>query len=660
MALRISVGAAIVLALLMAFFFVRTSDELAPRGTQTVVTVWDKGDGRTRSEARQLMIDEARRQHLTLYKSVTAATDGATSRKLFIINSEPATALATASTDGYPDFSRSQRTVFADGRELPDAELDGMYVTDAGEEGADAYALALNARGMSVSTLPFGVVGIGFWIADEVPIVSVSLAAVLMLALGCIFDAVSSRRRAAIARLAGRSRSVIVIHESLITGLTGAVSAVGACVLGFVAIVAYNGGAQIGRLGVAAGVACGAICIVSMAFTAAAVVTTTGSGLASVLAVRAPSRRIVVGAAGVHASILPLVLTTLSPTVLAAGTVAANTRERQQWDSVSDYFALSFRSQPAEFDESESVVARIIRTELDGGRAMITFTPMDPDDGYSPGRGNSLIVTDRYLDEVRVNRSDGSAVVASDLPDTSLTLLIPETLVEQSAQIVAEYRSWISYQVGSEAGDGREAPAIDVIPIASDQEIFSFQTWVVSRSSLTEPVIAVLPSEASLLSDNWLSSTVTSAEILFDDPASIQAAIDAAGLTDQIGAIESVKDLAAVRLAEQSVTVRASLFIGGVAIVSLVLSALVLATIVAQRSRRAVALRFIHGVTLFRVMTPALVCLAVLSAAILVAAFSRGSSADGVRWAMTLCVVADAAIVALALGAQRRTERNLR
>jgi hypothetical protein len=164
--LKISVAAAVVVGLLTVFLVVRTSDEAVANGTSVILTVWDEGN-LSRQEARRGILDAASKEGLTLYRSVQSARDGRLFRSLSVITRGSDRSLPSPEKS-YPDFSRSIDTKFRPN--APSASPGGMYLTGASMNAADRVAESLNAKGMDVSTRPFGLPGQILWTAATVPI----------------------------------------------------------------------------------------------------------------------------------------------------------------------------------------------------------------------------------------------------------------------------------------------------------------------------------------------------------------------------------------------------------------------------------------------------------------------------------------------------------
>lgn len=123
--------------------------------------------------------------------------------------------------------------------------------------------------------------------------------------------------------------------------------------------------------------------------------------------------------------------------------------------------------------------------------------------------------------------------------------------------------------------------------IADGQSLFTFGTkWGDETSHQRDAVVAVLPTEVDVVSDNWLASNMTSGGVLFSDPVSVQRQLDAAGLDQQIGSIVRAADVAAIRIAEQARELRDVLAVAVLGVVVLMLSAVMTAAAVAERGRR--------------------------------------------------------------------------
>ncbi|MCU1526699.1 MAG: hypothetical protein JWP75_462 [Frondihabitans sp.] len=659
MVLKLSIAAAVVTALLVAFLVVRTSDEVAPEGTNMVVTVWQARENLTRPEAREVVEETARQHDLTLYKSVNTVTGDKTVRTLYVINQGRDRGLAPP-TEDYRDFGQFLHTRYLPGHDLIDAELGGMYVTSASEADADEFARALNARGMTVTTQYFGPVGMVLWTSSLVPLVPLTAAALLALILGCAQSTISSRRRDALLLVNGsqRWRTILTYLGSgvLLTLVLGAAGVV----LSLPVLALYNGLAQFSRFALAACVGLGVV---------AAVVTTVillvSLGESRVRAVAAlggkrPLRQQAAAGVAIHMCSLTLVLVVVSSVVASGVDAASNRDDASSWKSADNFVSMNFHTSMAEFDSLQERFAEVAFEADRRGEVLIASHPivtLEP--GNGPDDGNSLIVNDRFLIEQRVADNRGRRVIPEVLNPNALSLLIPQDLIAHKATLLGEYREWAHFLAADRSHESNKlrAPPVDVIVTKSGQRVFNYSTGD-STSSQLDPVIAVLPSATPLVSSDWIASSMTGGEVLFDDAGTLRTEIRAAGLEPYIGSIDHVSDLAAVRLSDQERVLRASTFAGILAALITVLSSVVLAVAIAERNRRIDFARFVNGATprtatLFRTAALALSSALALAFASLIEPFT---SPIGLG-AACIVVLVDLAVVGLLLAVQIRRIR---
>lgn len=644
---RISIVAATILAFLLALIVVGTAERLAPVGTRTVITVWDTGEQLTRSEAGSAIAEAARSRDLSVYKVSSAVGDGRITRTLFVMNRLPDSRLPDPGA-AYPDLGRDLTTDLAPRAALPDAEVNGMYVTDADAESSADMARHLTAQGLAVSVSPFGMAGVVLWAAAELPVVPVASTALLMVVLGCVHQATLHRRRCALEGVAGGSVSTIVARAVAQAALLTAAVGVAGGAVGMAALALSGRSAQSDRFVVAGVVAVGVVLGLVLVSTATATTVVSIRSLPRYLADRAVTARFVAGVGAVHVLVLGLVVAMVPATTGAVANVAANARDREVWTSVSDYYSVAFRSSDSESAASEAAVAAVVRGQLDHDRALIAYRGANPEEaGPGPGEGGSIIVNDRFFAEVPVVTGRGTVLRSSDVDSESMTLLIPEGLEQATASIVDAYREWLDEQAS-----GRAVPpvAIRVVPIEAGQEVFDFATWAAERSAVVDPVVAVLPSSGQAVSDNWLAAAVTSAEVLFLDPRRLEAALADAGLVDQIGGIDSVRSVAESRIAAQTTVLRGAVALSGLAALSLLTSAALLGGALAEQFRRTTRLRLRHGAAVARIILAPTATLTV-GGAIAIAVASRSSGIAG--GAAPLVIVVDVVVVAAILAVAR-------
>lgn len=587
MAHKLSIIVAVLVALVGAFLFVRTSDEVLPAGARSNLVIWDHGDV-AKVDTIETLARSAAEHDVGVVKDAVTASDGGTLRTLYVVHKPDGHAWPDEHRP-YPDVGRDVETRWADIATLPLAQTNGLYDSDAPEERLALVADDLEALGMQVSTQTGGPVTMIPWALYAVPLAPLVLAALLAVMAGVGHAAVVHRRRDAILQASGaswRSTTARTVRDD-------AVLVVSTLVVGLLAslpvLAWYDGLAQWPRIALVSVLAVAGI----LAFVVGAVVAVSAARarprlLPAIHGAR-PALSHVVGLAVVHALALGLVVSVVSTGVAATARVADNRADREAWAAASQWFALQFHSGLDESVRSDEPFAAIARAELASDRALLAVQPNGPFEGYGPDHGDSLTVNRRYLQDHPVEEASGRSFGESDADPKSLILLLPEKLKDQTASIAGEWLAWLDWESSDheESAPRAEPIGLEVRYIADGQSLFTFGTkWGDESSHQRDVVVAVLPTEVDVVSDNWLASNMTSGGVLFSDPASVRRQLDAAGLDQQIGSIDRAADVAAIRIAEQARELRDVLAVAVLGVVVLTLSAVMTAAAVAERGRR--------------------------------------------------------------------------
>jgi hypothetical protein len=587
MAHRLSIVVAVLVALVGAFLFVRTSDEALPAGARSILVIWDHGDV-AKVDTIETLARSAAEHDIGLVKDALAASDGGAVRTLYVVH-KPVGHAWPDEHRPYPDVGRDLVTRWADIATLPVAQTNGMYDSDAPEERLALVADDLEALGMQVSTQTSGPLTMVPWAFYVIPMVPLVLAALLAVVSGVGHAAVIHRRRDAILHVSGRSRRSTTAR----TVRDDAVLVVSALALGLLVslpvLAWYDGLAQWPRVALVSALAVAGVLVVVVGSVAvAALIRARARLLPAIRGVR-PTASHALGLAVVHAVVLGLVVSVVSTGVDATARVSENRADRAAWAAADEWFLLRFHSGLDEALGSDEPFAAIARTELARHEALLAVQPNGPFEGYGPDHGASLTVNRQYLRHHAVDDASGRRFGEGDVDPSSLILLIPEALADQSTSIAAEWRAWLDW----ESSDHEESPprqdpvGLEVRFVADGQSLFTYgTTWGGESSHQRDAVVAVLPTDVDVVSDNWLASNMTSGGVLFSDPVSVQRQLDASGLDQQIGSIERAADIAGIRIAEQSRELRDIVAVTVLGVVALVLSAVMTAAAVAERGRR--------------------------------------------------------------------------
>lgn len=656
MVLRVSLAAAVLTALLGAFLVVRTSDEAMVRGATVAVIVWDVGDELSREEVQETIARTAADDDLSLYRSIDSVSPaGRALRTLTVIHAGADDGLPRPD-DPYPDFGRSLKTRF--GPLASGSSPTGTYVTSGSPSAAGQLVTSLRDHDVTVSMKEVSPAALVFFTAEVVPLFPLILAALLSLVLGCVHSAVGYRRQDAIRDLHGTDRGWISIGHAGRSARTALVFGAAGIVASVPVLAAYNGLAQFARFAVTAGVGTVSVSVTAGLLILIAAATRTHSRSLTAIAGKRPLRRLAVFAGATHLAALALVLVVLAVAAAHGLPALQNRDDGRSWASAERYTALSFRISNSELDRDTGTFAAIGRHVLAKPRdGLIAAGSAGRTEGYGPDVGNAVIVNTRYLDEQKVLDGDGRRVEPSDVRSNALTLLIPKGTPVPIQTLVREYQEWIFFQADLPGG-GRhpEDIPIDYRVVPAGQSLFTYATDETTSRQLS-PVVAILPTTKSLLSDDWISSSMTQGGVLFSNSAWLRADLERAGVASSV-VLNRVSDLAALRLADQERTLRASALAGLLAALIAMLAAAILAASVAERNRRQDFLRHVHGARTATAALPPIVVMAATNASLLaLAATARLFESSPALTVASVVVTADLLVGGLLLARERRRFR---
>lgn len=618
--LTVSVGAAVLGVLLVSFLVVRTGDELAPAGTRTVVTVWSIGDHLDRAGLRRAVAHAARAEGVSLSKVVQTVEDGRTVRTVYDVSG-----LGDAPSDGsYPSFGRSLETRYASLNELQDADVTGMYVTPSTEEEVGRLVRVLRRDGVEVTTLPFHLPRTVLWVAQELPVLECVAVSLLGVAAGAAYWAWSRRRPDAVLALHGARRVRVVAGHLIRSQAVVAVAGTFGIAATVPVLGAYDGLAQFPTFAAVAVQGTVVVALVVFATCAAVLCLESRVAVGPALAGARPRLARLALALGVHAVCLVLASSAVGAAVSTSRPLAAGAAERPLWAAAHRWHTLVLSSELDELEESLAAFADVVRDQQSRGTALLAQHPAGVMGGYDPTSGHVLIVDDQYLDEQSVLDARGRRIDPERTRPDALTLLVPEQLLRDEGSrehFVAEWEDWSEMQVELGITDGADhgEVALDVVPTRSGQRVFDYGTGPADDTSTsTDPVVAVLPSEVHVLSDDWVTSSVSQGQLLFADPVSLLADLRDHGLLDQVQAVDRAADLALVRLERQDRLLRDSTFVAVLAGLVALLSSVSFAALLVERSRRRVFLLYVSGAGPLRTLVlPALTLAMATSVALL-------------------------------------------
>lgn len=641
--IRWLIGGVVALVLVLSFLTTRVVDDLAPAGATDVITVWDQPTS-TRGSFQTLVEATAEAHDMTVLKEVRSESGEAVVRHEYVVNPSAVRAFRLSEGDTH-GFDAELVTRFRPVSDLPDNQVNGTYLTDAGSAAADRFAASMRDAGITVTVDPLSPVAVLLWTASEVPVIPLGVSALLVVVIGVTSWQASRRRRASIAAAFGRARASSSLRDAgRLTAMT--VGGGGTAALGVgVALALLDQGARLRLfLGITVtGLACAAVAVAVVALATAAC--TSRPLLRSIDGAR-PLRSVLVVSLVCNVLVLALASSTSTSAWRIVDLSLHDTAEQDRWRPALDDVRLTFSTSEAELDAAEPELAELFARSEESGTVVLADHVVAPNpSSHDPDEGNVLLVNAQYLREQRVLARSGEPITPEALDRAALTLLVPEG-VRVGEEDRRAWHDFLAFQRQTSTDPTSIPRDIDVDTLATaSHEVFDYATddlW--STSTTHDTVIAVLPSAAPSLSEDRIVSAMTTGEVVFTDPTQLRALLTEHHAS--VAMVEPLRDAVSYRSTVIERALRLQLAALGVLVVVLAVAADVTArALVESRLRRTTILR-IHSRSAARTTSATLAPTLVVLTAAGTAVVTVMAGPD--RPAAAACALLDVLLVVLA------------
>ncbi|SBN63024.1 hypothetical protein GA0004736_1943 [Curtobacterium sp. 9128] len=623
---RTLIAGTVALVIGLAFLVTAVIDDLAPAATD-IITVWDS-DASQDGAFQRLVRDAAAEHDMTVLKEERTDSGTGVRRTEYVANRGAAQGFGALDQE-VSGFDPTLITSFRPLTALPDNQINGMYVTDAGSVSARAFATSLSDSGVVVTVNPLSPLFVSLWIVSEVPAIPLTGCLVVAMVIGVAGWQASRRNAVAIAASHGRGvlrsaslDAVAIAARAMVCGLVG--TGLAATVLSIV-----NGGARLGTFVVTAGLGIVASAVV-LAFATLTAAVVPASSITRSIAGERPWRTLLSVAMVGNVVALALASGAAASTWRSVELARHDASERGMWRTSLDDVQLRFQSSIAELDAAEVGLAGVY-TRLDAtGSAILADHLASPDPGkHGPDDGNVLIVNAQYLREQPVRSPTVSRVIPSQLDPEALTLLVPEGVRLTGGERRA-WRDFLSFQRENSTDPGAIPTTIDIDEVRVEQgRVFDYATDdIAATSTLESPVIAVLPAATVSMSENYLTSNMTTGEIVFTDEAALRSDLEAHGLTRSVATIEPLRDFVTYRSAVIDRELRYAVAALVVVFLVLLWSAALTGRAITMIHSRRTMIGLLHGRRLSVAAAPVLALPLTIIAATTVAHIVAGSQAS--------------------------------
>ena len=601
---RSAVFASVVISLIAGFMFYQSQDEKIPFGSHSFLTVGGFGNGVSKGDAARILAQTARDTHVNLTKVAVDPQSSLGDRLLLTFVGDRRTFEQNWPAGVYPSFSKSIATRLANPDEVDVIDLRGAYASDAPELRLTAVSAALTRAGVlsrveRVSTLQ------PVYALLRSPLMPSLLGMLAALVVVIAYSVTHRQKIYAVKSLTGQSDARIFLHEVGVLAVTFAGSMAIASLPGVAALWFYNHLQQFTSflrveiliLGLHA-----AIILVILAF---AFVGSRGTDIAGALKGRRPLRNLAVFSVIAQSISFILIFVVASVTVQLIIDARSDHDSAEEWRSARDYVTVSFAARTEQdFQAEMRGFGQLARGSENDGELILAYQPPAPvggSHGVGPYEGNSLIVNPRFLHEQSIVSVSGQTIEADHLKPGEVMLLIPQQREGDIDSIAGQYKDWVEFQ-RSQSGEA-SAGAITVTALVTKpgQRIFNYGgTYSRPQISQMDPVVAVISTAAGTLYDNFLISAASTGNVLFTDPTRLQAQIASSGLATEISSVDRASEQALDLLTQKDAKLRAYFFVLFFALLVLLFSNSILASVYCDRFKQVVFQKFMHGFSFIR------------------------------------------------------------
>jgi len=500
--------------------------------------------------------------------------------------------------DGYPDFSADIRTTVHPVHELPASSLGGYYLVLGSEGAASGLHGALARLGLSGPMAPHPGLPVVLALVAYGPMlwcfVLAALGVVVLVGCGVLLNA----KAYGIVRLHGHSLLRILLRDLGWLLPRAALATVAVTTVSIPALTLYNGARRLLDF----------CALAAELFAVLAAVAVATHVLALAMVHRAPLVRAIKGELPVGVSLSAAYAIRLPALLIATAVVfsavqgmqlvLARERARPLWASAGQaVYPMLNGSVTGQRDALDARTGAMIR-QADAAGEVVLAVVLDAGTVCQAaaciGR-QLLVVNDGYLLQQQVVDADGVRIQPSSAP----RLLLPPELQPLADRIREGARSWLGH--ASRGASTQEALPLAAVPLA-ERPLFSYGSVFDARapSQLLGPIVLALPAASRLLSDDSLAAHASTGGVVFIDPSTALARVEASGLGAYVITLNPVAQNAAQQHRALLREFRLQLANVASALSVVFLSALAVAIVYTRRSAQAIFVRHVSGWSFIR------------------------------------------------------------
>lgn len=445
----------------------------------------------------------------------------------------------------YPAFNPDVQTKVHDIADAATVEPGGFYYVFGTREQAEQFRMSLTQAGFVGTVQPsmsLGRIHDWFWNG------ALKWCALLVVATTVAFVGLgvcSGSRSYAIQRLQGRSLPQILLRDiaQLARFLVTAISVVAVSSLGMLFL--YNRLHQIIGVVLVFSAVSAIFAAVALTTQILVLVLVNRVAIGDALRGKLPGGWVISSAYLLRVTAIMLVLVVVMSGLALWEHASGLRASRHHWAIAGDAVRVTLNGTVGDkLDAEAKVVGGWLHQEDRAGHVIIAvrqqLREVAPSNAPA-GFGEVLKVNDAYLDRQPVFLASGQRARATA---GRVQVLVPPSHGRQTATIAAGVTEWVAFMSRI---SGSPLPGVTVSPMAPRQKLFSYGSGItaIDNPLIKEPVVIVLPREASLLKDEEYASYATSSSVIFPDPGIVTAAREDTQMAAYINGAQPVGQRAA-------------------------------------------------------------------------------------------------------------------
>ena len=208
------------------------------------------------------------------------------------------------------------------------------------------------------------------------------------------------------------------------------------------------------------------------------------------------------------------------------------------WNELSNYQYLELSGKlPREFDKLEQIGYNLKKLNKDNAAVLLSFFNRGyeyHESDFNPGHGNVLTVNKNFISRVTIRKTDNTFLDLHELPDSKITILIPNFQKNNTKKIIEASSQWVSFLTES-----KNEIDFTTIPIADNQSITSF-SYVDNIYEIMHKNAIIIIIDENIISPDIYTSFISDRFILVQPNNNYRHTIEKLNLTDYISSNKEI------------------------------------------------------------------------------------------------------------------------